>query len=406
MGERVTKEQFAREQVVAFRLGTHHLADRLPRQRQAAAVGACGIQNSPPGSALLAVHARLDGVTEAGLATAVDEDKSLLLTWCMRGSPYLVPTDEAAVFTTGVLPTTEGATRRFILGVEQSLDRLEMSIADTVGLVDEAVRAVLRGRRLAIDQLGVEVAARVADRLSPSARDVWEQEGPHAPGQPIGEAVVHFCVRILTLQQVLCFAPRIENKAPFVLTDEWLSEPIPSLSPEAARSELLRRYLHTYGPSTRAAFATWLGIRSGDAGPWWDLLADDMVPVAVEGTGRNTTAWMLADDVDAMRAASLPQGVRLLPPRDPYTQLRDRTTIVDKSRHRQVWQRSGDPGTVLVDGEIVGTWRPRKSGRTLTVRVEPFGALTRRQEKGIRDEADTIAPLRGASAVSVELAGA
>ena len=42
----------------------------------------------------------------------------------MRGSPFYFPTADAPVFTTGVLPPTEEATRRFILGAGQSVDRL------------------------------------------------------------------------------------------------------------------------------------------------------------------------------------------------------------------------------------------------------------------------------------------
>ena len=58
-----------------------------------------------------------------------------------------------------------------------------------------------------------------------------------------GEAVVHFCIRILTLQGlVCCLAPRDGNQAYFILVAEWLGKPIPAIDPEPARAELLRRY--------------------------------------------------------------------------------------------------------------------------------------------------------------------
>lgn len=47
---------------------------------------------------------------------------------------------------------------------------------------------------------------------------------------------MHFCIRILTLQGVVCFAPRAGNKAPFVLVDEWLGHPIPDVDPAVARA--------------------------------------------------------------------------------------------------------------------------------------------------------------------------
>jgi len=109
-------------------------------------------------------------------------------------------------------------------------------------------------------------------KLSKKQRTVWEEERPQDRGQPLGEGVVHFCIRILTLQWRVCFAPRAGNKAPFVLFGEWLGDPIPEFDPEVARAELLRRYLRCYGPSTRGDFAAWAGIYAGDTDPWWDLV--------------------------------------------------------------------------------------------------------------------------------------
>ena len=107
-------------------------------------------------------------------------------------------------------------------------------------------------------------------------------------------------------------------------------------------------------------------------------------------------------DVDDLLAAASVRGVRLLPPRDPYVQARDRRTLIaDTSLHRLVWRSAGEPGTVLADGRLVGTWRPRKSGPRLTVRVMAFERLTPGQRDQVEAEAASIAPLRGASAAAV-----
>jgi hypothetical protein len=387
----------SRPDVIAFRLHAQHLTERLGEQGLLDAAGLCGIQNSPPGSALLALHARVRNLSQARVDEAVAEDKSLLQSWCMRGSPFYFPTADAPVFTTGVLPPTEKAMRQFILGAGQSVDRLGLGLTEAVALTGAEIHDVLTGRRLAIDELGAELAERISRKLSRKQRDIWEQEGPHAAGQPLGEAVVHFCIRILTLQKVVCFAPRDGNKAPFVLVDEWLSDPIPDTDPQTARAELLRRYLRCYGPSTRADFAAWLGVRAGDAGLWWSLVEDEMTEVEF---GRKT--WILTADLDALQSAPTPKGVRLLPPRDPYTQLRDRETTIDKQHHRDVWRAVGDPGTVLVDGEIAGVWRPRKRGRKLIITLRSFGTLPARTHKPLQAEAEQVATLRGASCVDVE----
>ncbi|KAA0022693.1 winged helix DNA-binding domain-containing protein [Antrihabitans cavernicola] len=390
-------EKVSISKVIAFRLAANGLTERADADGLISAAGRCGVQNSPPGSALLALHARVRDVTSDRVTAAVADDKTLLQTWSVRGAPFYFPTADAAVFTTGVLPTTEAAMRRFVRGAEQSIDRLDMPLTDVVELCATDIVDVLAGQRLAIDRLGEQLADRVSRRLTAKQRRIWNEEGPHAAGQPIGQAVVHFCLRILTLQQVVCFAPRDGNTAPFVLVDEWLDQPIPDTEPQDARAELVRRYLHCYGPSTKADFAAWLGVRAGDATPWWDSVTSELTEVEFDGT-----AWILTTDVDELRSSPQAKGVRLLPPRDPYTQLRDRETIVDKRFRRDVWKTVGEPGAVLADGTIVGVWRPRKKGTTLTLTVSTFTSLSSRHRTALRAEAEGIAPLRSASSVAVE----
>lgn len=390
-------DEVSKGDVIAFRLGAHHLTERLGEDRLLDAAGPCGIQNSPPGSALLALHARVRNLTQEQVADAVTEEKSLLQTWSMRGAPFYFPAADAPIFTTGVLPPTEEAMRHFIPGVEPAMDKLGMSLIETVELTGAEIGAVLSGRRLALNELGAEIATRIARRLPKRQRDIWDEEGPYAPDQPLGEGVVHFCIRILTLQRVICLAPRAGNRAMFVLVDEWLGHPIPDIDPEVARAELLRRYLRCYGPSRRADFAAWAGIRASDADPWWSLVEDELTGVDFDGA-----SWILTQDLEALRSAPTPKGVRLLPPRDPYTQVRDRETIIDKKYHREVWKTVGEPGAVLADGAITGIWRPRKRGRQLTITVKTFGSLPDRDKKSLQDEAEQVAPLRGASSVAVE----
>ena len=177
MADRVSKGD-----VIAFRLGAHHLTERLGEDGLLDAAGRCGIQNSPPGSALLALHARVQNITQEQVAAAVAEEKSLLQTWCMRGSPFYFPASDAPVFTTGVLPPTEEAMRHFIPGVEQAVDKLDMSLIEAVELTGAEIGDVLSGRRLAINELGAEIAERIARRLPKRQRDIWEGRRSLRPG--------------------------------------------------------------------------------------------------------------------------------------------------------------------------------------------------------------------------------
>src|SRR5690606_31227563 len=117
--------------VIALRLRAQHLDNRQDEDGLLEATGACGVQNSPPGSARLALHARVQGMTADRLENAVG-DKSLLQSWCMRGAPFYIPTTDAPVFTTGALPPTEEVMRQFILGAGRTVDKVGLTLTEAV----------------------------------------------------------------------------------------------------------------------------------------------------------------------------------------------------------------------------------------------------------------------------------
>ena len=73
---------------------------------------------------------------------------------------------------------------------------------------------------------------------------------------------------------------------------------------------------------------------------------------------------------------------RLLGPFDLFLQARDRSLLVDDPAHaKALWPTLGRPGAVLDRGELVGTWRPRKSGSALTVDRRPLVGTDRRPRR-------------------------
>lgn len=388
--------------VRAFRTTRHHLAERRPRAGLLTVAGACGIQNTPPWAAGVALGARLDGFTLDGFARAVGTDRVLAQSWCMRGAPFFFPTRDFDVFTTGLLPETERDIRAFVLGVEPALDLLEMSAIEAVDRTEATLPRILAGRRLAIDELGKESADAIGEHLPQERRRTWNAPGPYAAGQPLGEAVVHFALRISTLKQTICFAPRSGNKAPFVLTSEWLGSGRPGPEPDEARRELLRRYLRRYGPSTSTGFSAWAGISAEQAAGSWGLLSEELA--RVKG-GPEESTWILADDAATLADASVPDTVRLLPPSDPYLRQRDRGTILaDAASHRVLWRTVGAPGAVLRAGRVVGVWNAWKQGKRLDLTVRPFETMPEKVRTAVAAEADALALLRGAERVALSFA--
>jgi len=59
----------------------------------------------------------------------------------------------------------------------------------TIDITAEEIGAVLSGRQLAINELGEELAERIAGRLSPAQRTTWQATGPYGANSPLGEGV-------------------------------------------------------------------------------------------------------------------------------------------------------------------------------------------------------------------------
>ena len=60
---------------------------------------------------------------------------------------------------------------------------------------------------------------------------------------------------------------------------------------------------------------------------------------------------------------------------------------------------------MLVDGRVVGIWRPRKQGKRLRFTVEPFVTVPQPARDAIQADADRAAPHRGATTAEVTFAG-
>jgi hypothetical protein len=163
------------------------------------------------------------------------------------------------------------------------------------------------------------------------------------------------------------------------------SVPAPAVDPSDARLELLRRYLHVFGPATPDSFASWAGVRPDVAMAAFDPLSRELIAVRTP-IGE---AWIQAADESAFRSADGAASTRLLPSGDTYYLLQgvDRELLVPDADNRgRLWTSRVWPGAVLLDGEIVGTWR--RSGHKVTIHTWP--SLDRASREAIADEAASI----------------
>jgi hypothetical protein len=318
-----------RAQILAFRRHVGALDERLPRGRRSLRQAAwAGLQDSMPRAAVLSIHARV-----AGTEPSTFQDPSLVQCWGPRYHAYVVPGRDLALFTLGRLPE-DGRTRR---------------VAEDLA---KRAHAFLDGRVMTYGEVGDAIG-----------------EDPNA-------------LRYAALTGTL--AIRWEGaRQPTIWT-----VPPPEIDERKARLELAKRYLHVFGPATPALFAKWAGIAARAGLAAFDALGRSLVPVRTP-LGE---AWILGSDESTIRQApSSPAPARLLPSGDAYALGDERELVVpDPDRRRELWTPRVWPGGLLVDGEIVGTWR-RSQG---TVDIQTWRRLSRTSRDAVESEAASL-PLPG-----------
>jgi hypothetical protein len=320
-----------RSQILSFRQRVGSLDVRLPRGRRSLRRAAwAGLQDSMPRAALLSIHARVEGTDPESW-----EDPSLVQLWGPRFSAYVVAASDLAVFSRGRLPDDEVARRK----AEELAER---------------IRALLDGSRMPYGQVG---------------RALGEHHNKLRYAAPTGSVVM-----------------RWEGARQPVI---W-TVPEPDMDARDARLELTRRYLHVFGPSTPDAFAKWAGIKAPAGLEAFRALRESLTPVRTP-LGES---WILTSDEETFHLATGPKApARLLPSGDAYFLLwgADRELLVDDPDHRRaLWTSRVWPGAVLVEGEIVGTWRRAQH----TVRVQAWRRLSPTARDAVESEAASL-PLLG-----------
>jgi hypothetical protein len=376
-----------RHQIVAFRMASHNLAERLGRRSLVKAAAACGIQETPLGSAGLALCARVDGLTPSALDGALLRKRTLVHLWSLRGAPYLIPSRDLDVFTAGALPFDRGSFDVFLGGWARMLEESGLEPFELLSTMATATRTFLDGRTRDVNEL--------RDALLRSVRSLSRIKRPREARHDMPEPLF----RAVGLAGAACIVGGRGTDAVLARLDRWLEKEPPRPDPPVARAELVRRFLHCYGPSTPQRFAEWTARSLRDAKAAFELVAGELTEVHV-AEGR---AWLLSSDLKAIESPPSPSGVRLLPVQDPFLQQRDRTVLLEEEgARRRLWRPVRGPGAVLVDGEIAGAWQARKARSRLQVSVEPFRRLPVRVRAQVEKEAERLAPFRGLDSAQVE----
>ncbi len=351
--------------MLGFRLRAQQL-DRTAGDLADTAVLDIGVQDTGPDGGLWALALR--GVDVSALPP---EDLATL--WTIRGAPHLYRRADLPAVAAAVAPFSDADAGKRIYNADKPLKAAGITSFEALDSVAATMREVVTE-----PMVKGEVSRSVADRMDePYLRFCRSCDATHLYEMPF---------RLAAVRAGLELQP---GTSPPVL------QPIPGFEPAhdvPARFDVVRAYLRLLGPATPKHVADYLDAPAKDVKARWP---EDAVEVSVDGE----TRWILAEDEDRLGAGPV-STTRLLGPFDLFLQAKDRSLLVDDpARVKALWPVLGRPGAVLVDGEVLGTWRPRKSGSRLSLKVELWGTPSR---PAVEEQAERLAAYRGLRLASVD----
>lgn len=177
---------------------------------------------------------------------------------------------------------------------------------------------------------------------------------------------------------LICFGPRQGKQQTFVLLDEWVPN-APRLERDAAPAALAARYFSSHGPATLQDFVWWSGLKTGDARRAIEAAAAQLAQIDVDGvaywTARETPIW---DETSPH--------VALLPGFDEYMLgYRGRDAVLDPQHAQKIVPGSNGVfrPIVVVDGQIVGTWKATSKQKKVALAIRPFERLSAAAEDAV-----------------------
>lgn len=292
-----------RDSVLRYRQAVNHLSGpRLPHGCLAEAARS-GLQDGSPWSGLLSLHARVDGVSRESW-----RDTDLAQVFGPRGAIYLVPRSDIAVFTLGVFPREQGR-------------------ADGVERDAEAIREHLGGEQLRQSEIVAGLPSLGGSRALRSAGTT----GTLLPTWDTVDTLVR-------------------------------AAPAPTMDVEEARAEIALRFFRYFGPASIPDLQWWLDATTNAARQIFEIVEPQLTWVVVNGSD----AYVTTDAAHYLVESPEPRSVLMLPPDDVYINRRTaRPWLRRTTASGYLWPKAPPPGAVVEHGEIVGTWRRRRSKVTV-----------------------------------------
>lgn len=307
---------------------------------------------------------RTPGSTDADVERALASGE-IVRSWPMRGTLHFTAAEDLS----WMLALT---TPRLLAGAARRRANLEL---------DE--RTLERAREVAIQLLNGGKKLTREELLSELGRAKISTEGQRG----------YHMLWHLSQSGTLCFGPPLKKQQTFVLLDEWVKHPR-RVEGDEALGELARRYFESHGPATLKDFTGWTKLTAGQV----KLALAVARPALEELVLGGVSYWMARDAQPAAPAARKARPVLALPGFDEYLLgYQDRSAVLAEEHRQRI--APGANGiflpTIVVQGQVLGTWRRTASSKGVRLEAVPFTTLSAAALKGFELAAGEYARFLG-----------
>jgi len=334
----------------------HHLVETAKQENPVGvARSLIGLHGTDPSSVHLAATARMTKPDVAAVEGALYDERAAIRMLGMRRTVFVVPVELAPVIQAACTDAIAVTERRKLV---QHLGQYADGVEDPHRWLAEVEQATYEALAARGEALGTELTVdepRLRTKLRYKQGDM---------------AVVTRVLVVLAAEgRIVRARPRgtwASSQFRWAPIERWLPDGLPRLPESAAKAELVRRYLATFGPATIADVKWWTGWTLGDVRK---ALAE-VGPVEVDLDGEAGVA--LADDAEP--AATQPW-VALLPALDPTVMGWQRRHWYLGEHGPRLFDTNGNAGpTVWCDGRVVGGWAQRPDGEVVVQLLEDPGS--------------------------------
>lgn len=201
-----------------------------------------------------------------------------------------------------------------------------------------------------------------------------------------GVRMGHILIRA-ELDGVVCSGPLLGKQFTYAMLEERVP-PGKKLSRDEALAELTQRYFRSHGPATLADFVWWSGLTTNDAREGIALVDRELRKLSID----ETTYW----SSDGRPTLKRDAGTHLLPAYDEYTvAYKDREVVLHPDAASQLSTLGVLGPVVVVDGQIIGTWKSTAGKGSITITLNSPKALTRFDKQAIAKTAEAYAAFHG-----------